>query len=394
MHSGKNLNPKTNEMKKLTLLLSTILIVTATFGQKRSVQDAFNNLRKGNLDKAMENIEPTITDATTMNDAKTWFYRGNIYLQIHMSENPKYKSLDNNALNKAYESYQKAMELDTRKEYYTETIQNLFVISEQFYNEGVIAFTKDPPDFAGAFKLFMNSVEVNESFGSIDTLAMFNAALSAENAKDLVNAKKYYTKVKDLGYPNPLVYNSLSTIDMEMGDTTSATAIISEGRKKYPENFNLLISETNIFLSTKQNDKAMANLAEAIVTDPENPSIHYAVGVTYALMGNVKDAERSYLKAVELKSDLFEANYNLGALYVNQAAMLIDSANKLPLSKIKEYDDLKMQADKILEKSLPYLETASELDPADTNTMLSLKEIYTRLQMYDKLKEINAKLEE
>ncbi len=394
MHSGKNLNPKNNEMKKLTLLFSAILIVTATFGQKRSVQDAFNNLRKGNLDKAMENIEPTITEGSTMNDAKTWFYRGNIYLQIQMSEKPEYKNLDSDALNKAYESYQKAIELDTRKEYYTEIVQNLFIISEQFYNEGVVAFTKDPPDFTGAFASFMNSVEVNDSFGNIDTLAMFNAALSAENAKDFANANKYYTKVKDMGYPNPLVYNSLANINMELGDTTAAVAVISEGRQKYPENFTLLITETNIFLGTKENAKAMGNLEEAIVTDPENPSIHYAVGVTYALMGNVKDAERSYLKAVELKSDLFEANYNLGALYVNQAAMLIDSANKLPLSQTKEYDELKLQADKILEKSLPYLETASELDPEDTNTLLSLKEIYTRLQKYDKLKEINAKLEE
>ncbi len=381
-------------MKKLTLLFSAILIVTATFGQKRSVQDAFNNLRKGNLDKAMENIEPTITDASTMSDAKTWFYRGNIYLQIQMSENPKYKALDSDALNKAYDSYQKAIELDTRKEYYTEIIQNLFIISEQFYNEGVVAFTKTPPDYAGAFASFMHSVEVNESFGNIDTLAMFNAALSAENGKDFANAKKYYTKVKDMGYQNPLVYNSLANINMETGDTTAAVVVISEGRKKYPENFTLLITETNIFLATKENAKAMANLEEAIVTDPENPSIHYAVGVTYALMGNVKDAERSYLKAVELKSDLFEANYNLGALYVNQAAMLLDSANKLPLSQIKEYDDLKLQADKILEKSLPFLETASELDPEDTNTLLSLKEIYTRLQKYDKLKEVNAKLED
>ncbi len=380
-------------MKKLTLLLSTILIVTATFGQKRSVQDAYNNLRKGNLDKAMENIEPTIADASTMNDPKTWFYRGNIYLQIQMSENPKYKGLDKDALTKAYDSYKKTLELDTRKDYYTETIQNLFIISEQFYNVGVVAFTKDPPDYAGAYASFLNSVEVNESFGNIDTLAMFNAALSAENAKDYTNAKMYYTKVKDLGYPNPLLYNSLATIDMEMGDTTSATATISEGRKKYPENFNLLIAETNIFLSTKQNNKAMANLEEAIVTDPENPTIHYAVGVNYALMGNVEDAERSYLKAVELKADYFEANYNLGALYVNQAAMVIEEANKLPLSQIKEYDDLKLKADNILKKSLPFLEIASELDPSDTNTLLSLKEIYTRLQMYDKLKEINIKLE-
>lgn len=381
-------------MKKLTLLLSTILIVTATFGQKRSVQDAFNNLRKGNLDKAMENIEPTISDPSTMNEPKTWFYRGNIFLQIHMSDKPEFKSLDKDALNKAYESYKKATELDTRKEYYAEILQNMLIISEQLYNVGVVNFTSDPPDYHASFLAFENSVKVNESFGAIDTTAMFNAGRAAELDKDFSNAKLYYNKVRELNYPQPLVYSSLASICMEEGDTAAAVTYLTEGRQKHPEDFNMLIAETNYFLTSRQNDKAMANLEEAIVTDPENPTIHYAVGVTYAVMGNVNDAEKSYLKAVELKPDYFEANYNLGALYVNQAAMIIDSANKLPLSQVKEYDVLKLQADDILRKSLPYLETASALDSTDKNTMLSLKEIYTRLQMYDKLKEINAKLEE
>ncbi|MDY0102612.1 MAG: tetratricopeptide repeat protein [Lentimicrobium sp.] len=381
-------------MKKLTLLLTTMLIVTATFGQKRALQDAYNNLRKGYLDKAMENIESTISDPSTMNEPKTWFYRGNVYLQIHMSDNPAYKALDKDALNKAFESYQKATELDTKKEYYAEILQNMLIISEQLYNVGVTRFTADPPDYHGSFLAFENSAKVNESFGAVDTTAMFNAARAAEMDKDFSNAKLYYNKVRELNYPQPVIYSSLASICMEEGDTATAVTYLTEGRQKYPEDFNLLISETNYFLSSKQSDKAMANLEEAIVTDPENPTIHYAVGVTYAVMGKVEDAEKSYMKAAELKPDYFEANYNLGALYVNQAAMIIDSANQLPLSQVKEYDALKLQADDILRKSIPYLEIASTLDSTDKNTMLSLKEIYTRLQMYDKLKEINARLEE
>jgi tetratricopeptide (TPR) repeat protein len=379
-------------MKKVTLLLTAILFVTVAFGQKALRTTAFNNLRKGELDKAMQNIEPTILDATTMSDPKTWFYRGNIYLQIHMSENPAFKALDKNALNKAYESYQQMLKLDEKKEYYTETIQNLFIISEQFYNEGVKNFTLEPPDFASAFAAFEKSAKVNESYGNVDTLAMFNAALSAENAKDFPNAKLYYNKVKELNYPQPLIYNSLANIHLEEKDTAAAVAILIEGRKIYPDNFNLLIAETNIYLSSKQNDKAMANLVEAIKTDPENPTIHYAVGVNYALMGDIPGAEKAYLKAVELNADYFEANYNLGALYVNEAAQVIDSANKLPLSAVKEYDALKVQADDILKKSIPFLENASRLDPKDKSTLLSLKEIYTRLQMYEKMKEVNDKL--
>ena len=156
--------------------------------------------------------------------------------------------------------------------------------------------------------------------------------------------------------------------------------------------FDILIAETNIYLSTKQNDKAIDNLTAAVEKDPMNPTIHYAVGVTYAGMGKEAEAEAAYKQAVELKNDYFEANYNLGALYVNQAAGFIEQANKLPLSATKEYDELKARADDILKKSLPYLETASQLDPNDKSTLLSLKEIYTRLQMYEKMKVVNEKL--
>ncbi len=405
-------------MKKLSLIFFAFITVAAVFGQKALRTTAFNDLRKGQLDKAMQNIEPTISDASTMSDPKTWFYRGNIYLQIHMSTNPEYKNLDPNALDKSYESYKKLLELDAKKEYYTEAIQNIFVISEQLYNQGVNHFkngdslnsnadlakanadfakaksdsTKAVADFSKALLSFERAVDVNATYGSVDTLAIFNAGLSADKANNFAKAKEYYGKVIVMNFPQPLVFNSLSDVYLKEKDTLQALATIQTGRVKYPDNFNLLIAETNIYLAAKQNDKAMANLQEAVKTDPLNPTIHYAVGVNYFTMNNLADAEKSYLKAIEIKSDYFEANYNLGALYVNQAATLIDKANKLPLSATAEYDALKLQADDVLKKSIPYLEAASKLDPSDKSTLLSLKEIYTRLNMLDKRKEIEAKL--
>jgi len=54
---------------------------------------------------------------------------------------------------------------------------------------------------------------------------------------------------------------------------------------------------------------------------------------------------------------------------------------------------LKADADALLVKSLPYLERADELQPNDQYTMRTLKDIYTRLSMVDKLKSINEKIE-
>ncbi|MDD3742115.1 MAG: tetratricopeptide repeat protein [Lentimicrobiaceae bacterium] len=377
-------------MKRISLLITLILAVNILFAQKAMRTDAFNNLRKGKLDKALSNIEPTIKDPSTMEDPKTWLYRGNIYLQIYRSDNPEYKSLDPDALNKAYESYQKLLELDTKKEYYTEALQNMLVIGEELYNQGVQQYSSK--EFDQATQSFEKAVELNKSFGAIDTLAYFNAALSAENAGNLPKAIEYYTKVKDLNYPQPLLYNSLSSLYLQEGDTTAAINVIQEGKTKYPDDFNILIAETNIYLAVGDNEKAMNNLQEAIDKDPLNPTIHYAIGVNYSLINDLDNAEKSYINALDLNPEYFEANYNLGALYVNRAVKLTDEANVLPFSQQNEYEELIKQANEYLRKSLPYLEKAIELDPTDRNTLLSLKEIYTRLQMYDKMKEIDELL--
>lgn len=365
--------------------------MASVYAQKPLRTTAFNYLRKNQLDKALESIEPTISDATTMNEAKTWFYRGTIYLKIYMSDKPEIKNLDPDALTKSYQSYQKMMELDTKKEFYTEAIQNLLVISEQLYNKGVENFKAEK--YADALGNFENAANVSKSFGSIDTLSIFNAGLAAENAKNYPKAIQYYTDVINLNYPQPLVYSSLSNVYLAAKDTTKAFEVMNQGRQKYPNEFALLITETNLYLTTHQSEKAIANLQEAVKTDPNNPTIHYAVGASYDGMGNKAEAEKAYIKAIELKPDYFEANYNLGALYVNQAAEIQNEANKLKLND-PNYDAMKEQADGILKKSLPYLETAASLDPKDKNSLIALKEIYTRLSMYEKLKEVNAKLQD
>lgn len=378
-------------MKKLTVIIIMLSVMGSVFAQKQDRTTAFNHLRKGQLDKALQFIEPTISDPTTMNDAKTWFYRGNIYLQIHMSENPGFKNLDPNALNKAFESYQKMLQLDTKKEFYYDAIKNLLVISEQLYNMGVESFKV--ADYNTALENFEKAVAVSASYDNVDTLAIFNSGLAAENAKNYPKAIDYYNRIIELNYPQPLVYSSLSGVYLAQGDTVKAFEAIRAGREKYPEEFALLITETNLFLSTGETEKAMTNLQQAVKTDPNNPTIHYAVGASYDQMGNKAEAEKAYVAAVQLKPDYFEANYNLGALYVNQAAEIQNEANKLKLGDPK-YDDMKKEADGILQKSLPYLETASVLDPKDKNTLIALKEIYTRLNMYEKLKEVNTRLSE
>ena len=188
-------------------------------------------------------------------------------------------------------------------------------------------------------------------------------------------------------------------------DVEKALATYAIGQEKFPDDLNLLLMEANVFLSEEMTEEALENLQKAAKIDTTNATIFFAIGAKYNEI--VDDTTRSeemrldafqkavvaYDKSLDIDPEFFDPAYNMGALYVNKASSVIEVANQLPLDEVEEYDRLKAEADKYLEDSLPYLEKAHELQPDDVSTMASLKEIYTRLSMLEKLKDINAKLE-
>lgn len=376
-------------MKRLILSLSMVIIYTMVNAQSVKVQSAAGYLRNGRLDKALENIEPTITHEKTMNDPKTWNYRGSIYIQIAASTNPEYQKLANNAVQVAYDSYQKSIELDKDKEYQQKNMIGLFACSEQFYNKGVESYNNK--DYNNAIDFFEKTIKINNVFGNKDTLATFNAALCSELAGNNAKAKEHYISLTKSNYSQPSIYSSLANIYKSENDTIKAIKTIENGRKKFPESYDLIISEANIYLFTGNAAKAQNALNTAISKDPNNPTIHFAVGTNYEKMGDMVNAEKSYLKAIELKSDYFDAIYNLGALHVNNAVEIMGRANTLALGD-KNYDILKKQADEQLNKSMPYLEKATEIQPKDIVVLTTLKDIYTRLNLLEKLKSVNQKI--
>jgi tetratricopeptide (TPR) repeat protein len=393
-------------MKKLILALVLIMTCSMIYGQRNNRTTAFNYLRNNELDKAREYIDKTIEHPQTIHDARSWFYRGNIYLSIHMSDDPEYKDLIDNPLLIAYESYIKAKEYDDRQRYYTDIISNILVISEQLYNEGVMSYNDD--DFMSALKAFQLSAEASELLGAIDTTAVYNIALTAEIAGEYGVAKETYNKLISMEHDIPDVYTALGRVHMAEGDTATALDFIVSGREKYPEDFNLLINEINIYLLSDNVEKAVDQLELAVEKDDTNPTIFFAVGVAYDQLRTEQPeksdeffvkAENAYNRALELNPTFFDANYNLGALYVNEAAVLIEEANKIPFpypnkEEEKRYEHLIEKATDYLNKSMPKLEQALEIQPNDFNTMVSLKEIYTRLNKLDKLQEIDRRIKE
>jgi hypothetical protein len=389
-------------MKKIVLMLVMALAVTVAFGQKNVRQTASNYLKEGKLDKAMEAINQCIQDPTTIADAKTWFLRGNIYLEIANTAKPEYKSLDKDPLKVSLESYKKAIEFDEKKEFYEDIMAKLNWQRNNYFNVAVDLYNQK--NYKGAMQNFANGADVIAIANVADTAALLNAAYCAALAQEPRMAKKYYEDLLKGGYQSANLFVQLSDIYRLEKDEANAIRVINEGMKLYPGNMQLFLAETNIYLTFGNTEKALKNLSAAVEKDKTNPSVFFALGTIYDNISNdtskseslrkecFDNAIKSYAEAIGLKPDYFEPNYNIGAMYVNKAAVVNDEANKLPLDQTAKFDELKKEADTYLDKATPYLEKAAELNPTDLNTLLSLKQIYARTGKTDKLKAINERI--
>src|SRR5688572_23312172 len=139
----------------LVLVFFTFTIVQA---QQSYVVSAFNYNKYGELDKAKEAIDIAAGHESTSGKSKTWYYRGIIYHNIFETKEDKYKNLSPNPLEEAVNSYKKAMELDTKKEYLVDLTGRMNVASIQFLNKGVESFNQN--DYASALNSFEHAITI------------------------------------------------------------------------------------------------------------------------------------------------------------------------------------------------------------------------------------------
>jgi tetratricopeptide (TPR) repeat protein len=359
-----------------------ILVSPVLNAQKNKIQTAWNYYKYDDLDKAIEAIEEATKHETTSGMPKTWYYRGLIYQKTHKHE--KFGNLDPDALKKAAESYKKALEIDPEYEFKSEINQNILSIGNQMFGRGVEHFNNK--DFGKALNSFENVLSIAPN----DTLATLNAAYSAEKSDNKAKAKQYYERLISMGYKEPKIYIFLSSILKAENDSTAALNTIQAGRKLFPGDNNLVIEELNIYLYAGKDQEALESLNIAIQGDPNNHNLHFAKGTVLDKTGKKSEAAIAYKKAIELSPDYFDAYYNLGAMYFNEAAELANKANEIKSNT--EYAKAKAVFDAKFKEAMPYLEKAHQLNPDDTNTMISLKQLYARLNETAKYEKINSQL--
>ncbi|MDQ2657765.1 MAG: hypothetical protein M3Y60_10120, partial [Bacteroidota bacterium] len=174
-------------MKRI-LFLMLMLVAVAVSAQKKqkpNINKALKSLQEGKLGEAKQMIDDATTYEKTMDDGKTWYYRGLIYAAIDTTSNSAFKDLAEDPFRVAMESFAKADKMakggseyfttDANSVIPTTKTQQLGQLANYYLNKGAELYQED--SLSGALELFEKTQEVLPS--PDDTIAYFYAGIVA-----------------------------------------------------------------------------------------------------------------------------------------------------------------------------------------------------------------------
>ena len=347
------------------------------------------------LQKAKTSIDLAAEHEETKNEARTWHYYGIVYYKI--AAYPEFHDLDPEALDKSFAAFAKIPALDPE---YANDRQNMFdiyqhiqSITSNYFNRGAVAYENG--EYAEAIKCYLAAYNSMLVIGQQDNEALLIAAqIALYNAKEYEKTVEICNQLLAAQHESPKVYQFLAVAYSQMGNDEEMLKYINEGRAKFPEDDNLVNEQINAYLKLKREAEIIDKIKEMANKNNENSVYCLIIGTIYSNqeseLYNVDSALVYYNRAIEVNPTDENAYINVGSMYIDKSAALINKANELPLDKFKEYDELIAEARVFDEKALPYVEKAYELVPGDDAIKQALRTLYVRLKMMDKARALES----
>ncbi len=423
-------------MKRLSLFIILAACVIYTNAQTVAPASLINyKALENKLKKSNEAIE----NPKKNSDAKTWFSRGELFLEIYninlqylrkgMSSNEvkimfgqpnqvqtrtegqktfeEYVydrvtiTLDGDAVdswvetNKIYDNplpeadkaFRKALELDADKKLSDKIKEGLVKLKQFYESEGIIAF--NAKDYKKSYNYFDNVLKINDlpvMEGAVDTMVYYSAGRAAKDNGDCKTAVKMFDKTLEFSYEDPYIYIFQNECYNELGDSAKALETLQKGFKKHPDNQPILIALINFYLMRGESKAALDYLALAKQEDPTNISFMFAEGTIYDKLGRPDDAIAAYKSCLEVNPNYYNALFNLAVVYYNKAVKIISDAQTIEDNKI--YNDSLKKAEQDFKNAIPYMESAKENAVDDTgkcDALSTLKTLYYRIKENEKM---------
>ena len=394
--------------------MALVVVGYSVSAQSLNVTSAREAQNRGYLDKAKKLIDPACEHEQTKDDAKTWYYAALIYSQIGGEQDKarsKYKNLDPDWLNKCKNAALRCKDLDTDKEYAEGNNTILSFVGNEYYKKAINAFNTQKWDECmnlceESIKMFMASAKreyANESY-----LLAGKAALNAQNNEAVM---KYFKPLVRTKTKENIVYSTLFKLYKQDADTNEAIKLAQNYVKFCPEDFNSNMMMAEAYMMKGNMEQGNAEIQKALEKTVDKPELHAnllaAAGATFESVEDYTNAEARYKESLKALPKQFLANYGLGKMLYNRAVDKLDAANNVPIEDETGLSDKYTEESKeFFRQSIPYfqdaisfIESMSAEDQSHNRSNLyqclnALKTVFARLEMYDELKPINAKIDQ
>ncbi len=404
-------------MKRI-LFLMLMLVNIGVFAQKQqkpNINKALKAFQEGKLAEAKDMIDAATTYEKTMDDGKTWYYRGVIYAAIDTTSNEQFKALHPDALTVALESFEKADQMGKAGSEYFITdgtsvmpitkSQQVEMLANYYLDKGIKEF-QDEGDYEASLRSLAKTQKVAEKAFkekpyANDTLAYYVTALVAQQSDSLdlavENANKYIEKGGKGKDAYLILYQIYSNGPKE--DKEKALEVVRQGKKALPNNPDFPKLEIGLLIDMNKIDEAKTNLETALKSEPDNKILHFYLGYTNSRTENLEEAKKNFNDALKIDPNYFDAQYYLAQLYLIDANKIRDEMKSLGMSAAdkKKAAALDKQLVEKFKIALPYWERAEQLNPKDIDVLERLRTIYYYLgddaketRVAKRLKELGA----
>ncbi|TAE72792.1 MAG: tetratricopeptide repeat protein [Bacteroidetes bacterium] len=395
---------------KLYHIVTTIAVSTAFTLQlyAQNPESAKIELDAKKVDVAKETIEKVIANPKHALKSKAWYYRGLIYKAIADDRTETFIKLDPNPIEKAQESFKKAMELEPlKKGFYKEAAKDLEDLYDPAMNFAISCYQRK--DFMGAMKGFWAAHNIKPSemqplayatqfaFENKDDVMyeqgltrLTNTPMSKYDEFNKVQTKEE-SKFKKSSFWQQLAFFTRDT----KKDAKKTEEICKAALKDYPEDKTIQSILLEMYGKSGNYDAALEAAEKQTKTNPKDLKAWQNLGIVYEKLGKEDKALETYKKCVELDPNNADANYSLGAFHFNKGAVIMKVVNDMDMPTYnKKGKAEEIKAGVFFKEAMPYFEKINSIKPNDMKTLGVLSQIYNALGMKDKKEKVSQQMKD
>lgn len=417
-------------MKKMMMMAFMAAATMTTFAQKEVIKNAESLLKKGNVEEAIQAIQPALNAGTNAEKAAAWNLLSSAHYkkfsdiqtkkleaQVKQTGETVDEAAMYAAIVAAFEAALKCDEYDNMpdekgkvKPKFRAANQKIF----HFQNGRLQCIyagqyeANENKDNAAAFKAFALYVDTQNAplFTGIDmtkdnyvsqSQVSYYAGLAAYQGKDYPNAIKYaqiaaQDTAQAKGAVEIVVYAKKETMQTKQ-DTLEYINTLKEVSQQFPDDSRYSGWLGDYYLNSGNNEELIKWADTEIAKNPQNKMAYTFKGEAFRLTDKFDEAVECYKKAFEIDPTYVVPAFQAGvALYSKAVAMKDELADKKTGMLTNENAD---KVKVVLADAKDYLEKVREGDPnrEQVNWAYALYQVYYSLKDEEKAAELEKILE-